>query len=128
MQVGIQIDNKIPIDPIDASAYAGEIGGIGRIIAATNLLYRRFQIREGTITHGVDNDAALSNCFGPFKPPTVTLCFHIVKRIRVEIKKSPIKWIGKKVKAHQDNNEEVEQLDCWTKAKIMADKQAKAHL
>ena len=26
MQVGIQIDNKIPIDPTDASAYAGELG------------------------------------------------------------------------------------------------------
>ena len=42
MQVGIQIDNEIPIDPTDASAYAGELGGIGGMIAATNLLCKRF--------------------------------------------------------------------------------------
>ena len=96
MQVSIRIDNEIPIDPTDASAYTGELGGIGGIIAATNVLCRHFQIREGTITHGVDNDAALSNCFGPFKPTTLTPCFHIVKRVRAEIRKSPIKWIGKK--------------------------------
>ena len=51
-----------------------------------------------------------------------------MKRVRVEIKKSPIKWVGKKVKAHQDDNEDVKNLYSWAKANIMADKQAKAHL
>ena len=122
LQVGIRIDNEIPID------HAGELGGIGGIIAATNALCKSFHIREGTITHGVDNDAALSNRFGPFELTTLTPCFHIVKQIQATIKKSPIKWIGKKVKAHQDKHSEIEQLDCWVKANILADKQAKAHL
>ena len=126
--VGIRIDNKIPIDPSDASAYAGELGGIGGIVAATNILCKKFQVRAGTVTHGVDNDAALANCFGPYEPTTLTPCFHIVKRIRAAIKKSSVKWIGKKVKAHQDENTEFDQLDCWAKANILADKQAKAHL
>ena len=128
MHVGIRVDNELPIDPTDGSAYAGELGGIGGIIAATNVLCRRFQIRKETVTHGVDNDGALSNCFGPYEPTTLTPCFHIVKRVRAEIKKSLIKWVGKKVKAHQDDNEDIKNLDCWAKAYIMADKQAKAHL
>ena len=78
--------------------------------------------------HRVDNDAALSNCFGPFEPTTVTPCFQIVKQIRAAIKTSLIKWIGKKVKAHQDKSSENGHLDCWAKANILADKQAKAHL
>ena len=71
MQIGIRVDNEIPINPEDTSAYAGELGGIGGMIAATNALCKRFQIREGTVMHGVDNDAALSNCFGPFNANTV---------------------------------------------------------
>lgn len=94
--------------------------GIREMIAATNLLCKQFQIREGTVTHGVDNDAALSNCFGPFELSTLTPCFHIIKRIRAEIKNSPIAWIGKKVKAHQDKHAEVEQLDCWAKGILLA--------
>ena len=128
MQIGIRIDNEIPIDPSNASAYTGELGGIGGIIAATNLLCKQFGISEGTVTHRVDNDAALSNCFGPYEPNILTPCFHIVKRIRAEIKKSPISWKGKKVKAHQDEHADAEQLDYWAKANILADKQAKAHL
>ena len=42
MQVGRRVDNEIPIDPIDGSVYAGELGGIGEeIIAATNMLCRQ---------------------------------------------------------------------------------------
>ena len=33
-----------------------------------------------------------------------------------------------KVEAHQDNKDKIENLDCWAKANIMADKQAKSHL
>ena len=43
MQIGIRIDNKIPINPADASAYVGELGGIGGMVAATNALCKRFQ-------------------------------------------------------------------------------------
>ena len=128
MKIGVRIDNEVPIDPEDASAYAGELGGIGGMVVATNALCKKFKVVEGTVTHGVDNDAALSNCFGPYEPTTLTPCFHIVKRIRAAIKMSPIKWIGKKVKAHQDETSNIEQLDCWAKANILADKQAKAHL
>ena len=90
MQIGIRINNEIPIDPSDGTAYSGELGGIGGMIAATNILWSWFNIQQGTVTHGVDNDAALTNWFGPYEPTTLTPCFHIVKRVRAEIKKSPI--------------------------------------
>ena len=99
MQVGItRIDNEIPIDPSNGTAYAGELGGIGGMIAATNKLCKQFKIQQGTVTHVVDNDAALTNCFGPYEPTTLTPFFHIVKRVRAEIKHSLIKWVGKKSK------------------------------
>ena len=52
----------------------------------------------------------------------------MVKRIRAELKASPFKWIGKKVKAHQDKAKDYDQLTSWEKANVCADKVAKQHL
>ena len=52
----------------------------------------------GTITHGVDNNATLRDCFGSEEPDILTPCFHMVKRIQADIKASPFTWIGKKLK------------------------------
>ena len=52
----------------------------------------------------------------------------MVKRIQAEIKASPFTWIGKKVKAYQDNDKKYDKLDSWGKANVVADEIAKKDL
>ena len=78
---------QVHIHPDDNNAYCGELGGIQSAVAYVNSICKQHKITDG---HGVDNDAALVNCFGPFESSTQTPCFHIVKRIRSEIAVSPI--------------------------------------
>ena len=52
----------------------------------------------------------------------------MVKRIRAEIKASPITWKGKKVQPHQDNEKTFDELSSWEEAKDIADKIAKKTL
>ena len=127
MDLKIKASCAVPVAPEDTSSYCGECGGILSAVTYVNILCTFHNVDSGTITHGVDNDAALRNCFGPIEPTTRTPCFHIVKRIRAEIKKSPITWIGHKVKAHQDKHTKFQDLDPWGKANVLADHDAKAH-
>ena len=81
-------------------------------VLVVNNLCLHYKITSGTVTYGFDNKATLTNCFGPYKPLTQTLCFHIIKLIRKEIDDSPIKLFGKKVEGYQDKNKKYEELDC----------------
>ena len=98
--IGFQGGNDVPIDMKDRDEYAGELGSIAGAVTTTNRLCTKFKVAQGSVTHGVDNTAALQNCFGPDEPDTMTPCFHLVKIIREAIKQSPIKWIGQKGKGH----------------------------
>ena len=109
-------------------AYYGELGGIDGTVSVANIICSAFNVMTGKITHGVDNQAALTNCFGPDKPDTSTPGFNRVKKIRASIRSSGIEWVGKKVKAHQDNDKKYNTLDPWAKANIKADQIAKDYL
>ena len=125
---GIQGATEVPLTEEDSTPYSGELGRIQVAIAATHKICSWHGITTGTITHRVDNNAALTNCFGPREPDISTACFHMVKRIQAEIKASPFKWVGKKVKTHQDKDKDYNKLDCWGKANVVADEIAKKHL
>ena len=81
MDIKINAACQVHIHPDDNNAYCGELGGIQSAVAYVNALCKHHKITEGTVTHGVDNDAALTNCFGPFEPSTRTPCFHLIKQI-----------------------------------------------
>ena len=51
-----------------------------------------------------DNAAVLWSVFGPDDLDTSTPCFHLIKRVHQKNSQPPVKWIGKKVKAHQDDD------------------------
>ena len=125
---GIKCATEIPLTEDGCTPYSRELGGIQVAIAATHKICDKHGVTTGTVTHGVDNNAALRNCFGQEEPDTSTPCFHMVKRVRAEIKASPFKWIGKKVKAHQDETKDYEQLTSWVKAHVRSNKVAKKHL
>ena len=109
-------------------AYCGKLGGIDGTVSVANVISSAFNVTTGKITHGVDNQVVLTNCFGPDEPDTTTPGFNLVKKIRASIRLSGIKWVGKKVKAHQDDDQEYDTLDPWAKANIKADKIAKDYL
>jgi len=48
--------------------------------------------------------------------------------IRFHIKNSPIAWVQKHVKGHQDNHKKFAELDSWSQANVIADELAKAEL
>ena len=125
---GIQGATEVSLTEEDSTPYSGELGGIQVEISTTHKVCADHGVTSGTITHGVDNNAALANCFSQEEPDTSTPCFHMVKRIRAEIAKSPFTWIGKKFKAHQDNTKNYADLTSWEKANVEADKVAKQHL
>ena len=44
------------------------------------------------------------------------------------IQRSPITWTGRKVKGHQDRDKNYDDLDCWGKANVQADRLAKERM
>lgn len=78
---GIQGATEVPLSKEDCTPYSRELGGIQVAIVATHKVCTTHGVTSGTITHGVDNNAALQNCFGDEEPDTQTPCFHMVKRI-----------------------------------------------
>ena len=125
MDIKVSAACEVHIHPDDNNAYCGELGGIQSAVAYVNAICKTHKVTDGTVTHGVDNDAALMNCFGPFELSTRTPCFHIIKRIQAEIAASPIRWKGKKVKGYQDKDKAYDDLDCWGKANVLANKEKK---
>lgn len=48
------------------------------------------------------------------------LAFTWSKEFEQKLRASPFKWIGKKVKAHQDDEKAYEELNSWEKANVAA--------
>ena len=109
--IGFQGGNDVPLNMEDGDAYAGELGSIAGAVTTMNTLCTKFKVVQGSVTHRVDNAAALRIFFGPDEPNTTTPCFHLVEFIRAAIKQSPIKWIGQKAKGHQDREKSYDKLD-----------------
>ena len=120
--------NEVPVHLDDNMAYYGKLGGIDGTISVTKVICKAFNVTSGKVTHGVDNEVALTNCFGPDEPDTSTPGFSLIKKIRALIRSSGTEWVGGKVKAHQDDTQDYDNLDSWAKANIKADKIAKAYL
>ena len=77
-------------------AYYGKLDSIDGTILVVNIICSEFHVREWKIIHRVDNQVALTNCFGLEEPDTSTLGFSLVKKIRASIWSSGIQWVGKK--------------------------------
>ena len=79
IRLGFIGGNDVPIDPEDGDAYVGDLGGIAGAVTMTNNICSSFNVTDGLVRDGVDNAAALKNCFGPYEPDITTPCFHLVK-------------------------------------------------
>ena len=114
--------NEVPLHSLENSPYCGEIGGVDGAVSTTNMLCKHFGVENRMVTQSIDNAAVLCNIFGPDESDTSTPCFHLIKRVRKKIADSPVTWIRKKLKTHQDDNLSYDELDSWAKANVVADK------
>ena len=70
MDIGINAACQVHIHPKDNNAYCRELGEIQSAVAYVNSICKQHKITDGTVTHGIDNDMALMNYFGPYEPST----------------------------------------------------------
>ena len=115
--------NIVPGNDDDQSSYRSELCGIlGNILVINAICKHNGVAGDYTVQVGCDSESALWNCFGANHVTTKMASFDLVKAIRYQIDKSPIKFKSKWVKAHQDDTKGV--LDTWALANIECDNEA----
>ena len=118
--------NRTPGATRDQSSFRSELCGILSNAIMLNIIAEIHGIHEGTVIAGCDNESALWQVFGDTTTQTSDSSFDIIKAIRYQIRKSPITWIPRHVRGHQDDQECI-QLDDWAKANVEADKMAEKY-
>ena len=113
--------NTIPGEWQDQSSYRGELGGIYTSIKYTNRICAEHHITNGKCTMYCDNKGALSASFGWKKPNPRWACYDLVSLIRLELRKSTIKWEGVHIKGHQDDHTDYDDLDYIAQGNVDAD-------
>ena len=122
---GYQCFNRVPGQDDDQSSYRSELCGIlGHIIILTTIA-RMYNITEGQVLLGCDNESALWTAFGTKPIRSTDPCNDILHTIRHHVHQSELKWKYIHVEGHQDKNTPVEELDEWAKANVLADQLAK---
>ena len=118
----------VPGHAREQSSYRGELGGILAGIVYANSACKSNNITEGKCIMGCDNMGALSASFGWRTPNPNWVCFDLVSMIRYHIRSSPIQWVSKHIKGHQDDENSFPELTEESQANVIADKKAKEEL
>ena len=120
---GFQGSNIVPGDYEIQNSYRSELGGILGNVMTINHICSCYNITYGTVTAGCDNKSALHNAFGLHPITTKIPSRDIVAAIRYHIQQSPLQWIPKHVKGHQDLHNR-SYLDEWALGNIQVDRAA----
>jgi ribonuclease HI len=117
--------NAVPGAADEQSAYRSELAGVSGIIHTLKLLCKKFQITQGSVQIGLDDDQALKAAAGtwPLKPAQAN--YNLIKDIRAKIKALPIKITWKWIEGHKDDNDDFQHLDSWAQRNIQCDSLAK---
>ena len=118
----------VPGHKDEQNSYRGELGGILASVVYTNDVCKRHDITNGKCIMGCDNTGALSAIFGWKKPTPRWASYDLICMIKYHLKHSPIQWVKKHVKGHQDDHKKFKDLDEWSQANVLADQLAKAEL
>ena len=118
----------VPGHEAEQSSYRGELGGILSGLAYSHRILQQKGITSGKCVFGCDNKGALDASFGWKTPNHNWKCFDLVSDIRHQLRISPITWVMKHVKGHQDNDKIFEHLSVEAQAIVIADIKAKEEL
>ena len=119
--------NITPGDPDDIDSTRSELGGIYSGVVATELLVEQHGLTDGTVTVGCDSENTLRAVFWDASEPTLEQAhFDLVSAIRCKLRRSPLQWVGRWIKGHQDDAPG-QHLDWWARQNIAMDAMAKEH-
>jgi len=119
--------NVVPGSPTDQSAYRSELAGLHGIVSYVNQLCEYHDITEGSVGVGCDGIAALRAVFEPRFIHCRVKHFDLITSIRRLVQNSPVKWLHRHVRGHQDEKRPPESLDRWERLNVEADHRAKVH-
>eukprot|EP00978_Attheya_sp_CCMP212_P007805 scaffold18161_cov56-Attheya_sp.AAC.2 len=127
----IEMSNVVPGSKIAQSSYPSELGGLFGIVCATANIVDLHNLTSGSITVGCDGSEALCQALsakGPISPRASN--FDLITVIRTKIAKSPIQFIPKWIKGHQDSmpGGRYRRLDNWACLNVRMDTMAKQRM
>jgi hypothetical protein len=97
---------------MDHSSYRNELAGIHAVLTVTNKLCEFYKVQEGRATIGSDGLSALTvSLQGDLFLATDDSNFDLVAAVYNMRKCSPIEWVRKFVRGHQDDSSG--ELDIW---------------
>jgi len=112
----------------DHSSYRGELGGILAAVMYTNKVCNKHKVSAGTCEIGSDSKGVIAAAFGWKRLNLRWLCYDIVSMIRYNIKHSPITWVSRHVKGHQDDAGRFGELNEWGQVNVLAGQLVKEEL
>jgi hypothetical protein len=111
-QEGLIMVNQTPGREDDSTyAYRAEAAGIYGCIAFTNELMQQHQLANGTVTMVCDCLSALRNIFDHQFDKASQAHYDIIHSCRMLVERSPVEWVSRHVRGHQDNYVHYEDLD-----------------
>ena len=115
--------NCVPGEDDEQSSYRSELCGILGNAIVMNAICQLHHVTEPCeMIVGCDNEAALWNAYGETELSAQMASVDIVAAIREQTRMSPLRWIAKWVKGHQDSEQtDIPILDEWAHANIRCD-------
>ena len=115
--------NTVPGHATEQSSYRSELAGIAGTVAILTLLCQVYQIQDGSIEIGLDNEGALNAIFKDWDPKITDKSFDLIFDIRRKLQRLPLRVKGRWIESHQDDKEgaDYDQMDIWTLLNIEMD-------
>lgn len=113
--------------PTDITAYLAEVGGLYGIATFLQWLHKRHDVSKGSITVGCDCKGALSKAMSSYIPKPKQPDYDLFLEIHRSRINTPVTWIAKWIKGHQDDLCQDHTLDGWATLNIHMDLMAKEH-
>ena len=121
--------NSTPGRDYQQCSHRSELSGLIGTIRHINMICKTYQITTGLVELGCDGEEAYKMATRyTYQPSTKISHFDLVTQLHYLIQTSPIKWQFRHVGGHQDKYTSYNDLDCWARMNIHADKLAKQHL
>ena len=105
----------------DLNSYRAELAGILCALKTTINLCNQAKITQGSCMVYCDNKGALLASFGSKRPTPRWASYDLLRQIRDQLQRSPIKWNFKHVKGHQDRTVEFASLSYEAQGNVLAD-------